>query len=103
MARGALGVVVGTVLEDVRSYKELQGKSEQQQTYWSLQGCSVLNLMYKYNAIYQSSPMIKENYTEANNSSRGFSAKYTSRRFLNISVVEQSITLDGRPFHTLTT
>ena len=42
-----------------RSYKELQGKSEQQQTYWSLQGCSVLNLMYKYNTIYQSSPMIK--------------------------------------------
>ena len=41
------------------SYKELQGKSEQQQTYWSLQGCSVLNLMYKYNTIYQSSPMIK--------------------------------------------
>ena len=41
------------------SYKELQGKSKQQQTYWSLQGCSVLNLMYKYNAIYQSSPMIK--------------------------------------------
>ena len=37
-----------------RSYKELQGKSEQQQTCWSLQGCSVLNLMYK-----QSSPMIK--------------------------------------------
>ena len=42
-----------------RSYKELQGKSEQQQTYWSLQGCSVLNLMYKYNTIYQSSPTIK--------------------------------------------
>ena len=42
-----------------RSYKELQGKSEQQQTYWSLQGCSVLTLMYKYNTIYQSSPMIK--------------------------------------------
>ena len=41
------------------SYKELQGKSEQQQTYWSLQGCSVLNLMYKYNTIYQSSPTIK--------------------------------------------
>ena len=41
-------------------YKEkLQGKSEQQQTYWSLQGCSVLNLMYKYNTIYQSSPTIK--------------------------------------------
>ena len=38
---------------------QLQGKSEQQQTYWSLQGCSVLNLMYKYNTIYQSSPMIK--------------------------------------------
>ena len=47
--------------------------------------------------------MIKENYTGANNSSRGFAAKYISRRFLNISVVEQSITLDGRPFHTLTT
>ena len=43
----------------VTSYKELQGKSEQQQTYWSLQGCSVLNLMYKYNTIYQSSPTIK--------------------------------------------
>ena len=42
-----------------RSYKELQGKSEQQQTYWSLQGCSVPNLMYKYNTIYHSSPMIK--------------------------------------------
>ena len=42
-------------------------------------------------------------YTGANNSSRGFAGKYTSRRFLNISVVEQSITLDGRPFHTLTT
>ena len=42
-----------------RSYKELKGKSEQQQTYWSLQGCSVLNLMYKYNTIYQSSPTIK--------------------------------------------
>ena len=39
--------------------RKLQGKSEQQQTYWSLQGCSVLNLMYKYNTIYQSSPMIK--------------------------------------------
>ena len=39
--------------------EELQGKSEQQQTYWSLQGCSVLNLMYKYNTIYQSSPTIK--------------------------------------------
>ena len=45
--------------EKIRSYKELQGKSEQQQTYWSLQGCSVLNLMYKYNTIYQSSPTIK--------------------------------------------
>ena len=42
-----------------RSYKELQGRSEQQQTYWSLQGCSVLNLMYNYDTIYQSSPMIK--------------------------------------------
>ena len=39
-----------------RSYKE---KSEQQQTFWSLQGCSALNLMYKYNTIYQCSPMIK--------------------------------------------
>ena len=28
--------------EAKRSYKELQGKSVQQQTYWSLQGCSVL-------------------------------------------------------------
>ena len=42
-----------------RSYKELQGKSEQQQTYWSLQGCLVLNLLSNYNTIYQSSPMIK--------------------------------------------
>ena len=42
-----------------KSYKELQGRSEQQQTYWSLQGCSVLNLMHNYNTIYQSSPMIK--------------------------------------------
>ena len=40
--------------------EELQGKSEQQQTCWSLQGCSVLNLVYKYNTIYQSSPMIKK-------------------------------------------
>ena len=60
--------------------------------------------MYKYNTIYQSGPMIKNFFfTGANNSSRGFAAKYTSRCFLNISVVEQLITLYGRPFHTLTT
>ena len=55
-------MICGTGLERERereSYKELQGKSELQQTYWSLQGCSVLNLMYKYNTIYQSRPMIK--------------------------------------------
>ena len=45
--------------EEEEEEEELQGKSEQQQTYWSLQGCSVLNLMYKYNTIYQSSPTIK--------------------------------------------
>ena len=39
--------------------------------------------------------MIKTNYTGANNSSRGFAAKYTTRRFMNTSVVEQLITLDG--------
>ena len=60
------------------------------------------NLMYKYNRIYQFSSMIERKFKGANNCSCGFAAKYTSRRFLNISVVEQSIMLGGKPFHILT-
>ena len=51
--------LIWLVFEVELELKELQGKSEHQQTYWSLQGCSVLNLMYKYNTIYQSNPTIK--------------------------------------------
>ena len=39
--QGGRGGVTGDLVGVTRSY----GKSEQQQTYWSLQGCSVLNLM----------------------------------------------------------
>ena len=43
--RGGVQGGRGGVTGDLVGYKELQGKSEQQQTYWSLQGCSVLNLI----------------------------------------------------------
>ena len=51
--------------ENFTSEEELQGKIEQQQTYWSLQGCSVLNLMYKYNRTYQSNVMIERKLYES--------------------------------------
>ena len=41
------------------SYKEVTRKKRTATDLLVLQGCSVLNLMYKYNTIYQSSPTIK--------------------------------------------